>query len=594
MKSNRLAALVPVVLEAIGKIEQEWEQKQEGEQKTKMKSKPEPPDGKELSTAPIERDEKIREGTHQARAVCQLWEDKSKILSQDDVWPVMNLLVKVVAAWFSRPEKNERVFIQEKNLLDLMDQILTGWEDHHPVCPFQRIYVQYYRSLCYMKEVGDDFATVEAELRKTLAIRCDTAEDRYQQIQLLNSLYLNSVRWLGQSHWKESQRDKIAAFICDFVLEMAGLYEKIAVIPAPSHWDLSTLYGDLVGHILDILIHHYAMRIDSIEIAEHYLSRMGELMVRLCYLLDFRSQVKPSEETGLQVAILVVEFLETVKKQEHHEFRDWIIHVAEDFLSPMRSAKILGYQILIASFKPSVKKIPLSNEICPSFQCDEKYSVISPRDEKNQPIERHCQQIKEIKQAAKKREKNLTRKNKRLRQRLEQLKVDSVEWDSVLKKGETRIADLTNENAELASRLADQLRQNTALEQTRVELTESLRCTTADQQQREAEQIHQTERQQAQRREQETALTGALTENGPLRIQAAEVQALLEKRQAEVEQAKCQLEEARRQIDRQTVERQQHKDQVFAQVQALQEELNRLMGGLTASNLSINERLTFS
>ena len=593
-KASRAAALAPTVLEAINKTEDVLEQKI-GSKKSRRKKK---------FAKQQAHNQQIRRFAQEARQACQHWMDESKRIPPQEVLSVVEFFLIAIARVIAQRITSEAVFKQEKVLLDMIDDILSCWGDH-PDLAFVRLRSKYYRVISYITQQENNIEMIRSLLKEIVAFRCDKTKDLYGHIYLLDALCIGCITWVSKLDWETGDQDKISELMHQIVHKMMAIYESIPSSVFLPGCDLASVYSNLVARAVGLAVYHF-IEIDKTPKKEScYRNWVENLMTRLQALLDRHRQMTPSEEECLPVFTLIVDFLKAFKPTDNW-LRDSLLKIASDFAPDAVGLQVLAYRATIAVFQKSDKESPLLVGENKLPEIKEKSTFITldpphPPPKSSPPLptvivnqtaidvltvenEKLQQQLQETQQAAKKQQKNLIRKNKRLTQQRDKWEEEKIKLNELLQAKETEIKDLVSQNMQLKTQRVDEAKRQEAM----------LIKKQAEQDRQNAAQRQQEITWGQRLREQQTALHSVSTKNSLLRKQVADSQSVVKELEKELKQTTVQLTDAETQIRHQKIERECDKTAMLKKTQALQSEVERLRALLSIQRPSSGRGPGFS
>jgi hypothetical protein len=576
IKTAHLAALAPRVLTVIEKIDTVAEPKAGSEQTPQKQSLPEPVEQKYL----------IRERAQAVRKVCESWLDESSLCSVENMLVVINFLLKRVAHWIVA-EISPDIFQQQKQLLDLIDQILAG-NNHHSDLTFVQFHSKYYRALCYMTQQRDHIDDIVAHGNATLAFHCDTVPDRCMQIQALDSLCLSGLAWIDELPLKADEYDKMLELVSDLVQTAADIYESIPASASLPGWNPVEMHSNLVVRTMAIVLHHFKIPLYTPKTADFYHHHIEKLLTRLQAVMN-KHAYPPQEKVCLKVLTMAISILQKFD-QQNDPWQVQLIQIAEKFVPDPVGYQVLAYQIMIASFKKSPLKMrgnpsaPLieSKSETPSVPPTERPTSLPKLADKKEnnrlaeDNEKLLRQIQEVQQAAKKQRKALVKKSKKLTKQLEKQTQEKTECEQLLNTKDMELKQLAGESLRLKTELTETQHRGTLLMQQQAKLSEEKRLALEEQQQREVTQQERETGWNQQIREQKTAVDGVIEQNRQFKIQVADNQQSAKTLEMELKRTQIQLDDASKQMSHQSLDKKCDETAKFRKIESLQNEVERL------------------
>lgn len=604
MKKDRLAALIPRVLEAVEKIEDELEQKG-GSKKSRRK--------KQFAAQQTQnrQNQQIRQFAQEARRACQHWIDESKTILPKDVGPVVEFFLIAIAHVIAQKIISETFFKREKALLDLIDDIVACCDDQADLV-YIRLRSKYYRTLMYITQQGNEVATIVSCLKEIVAFDCDQLNHRCKQIHLLNTLCVGCVTWMRGAEREPGVQDTLSAVAHQMMHKMMDVYTSL---PSSSlclpHWDRVSVYSNIVMHAVDLALYHCIEITRDPKKESLYRNRVENLMSRLHTFLDSYRQLIPHEKDCLSTLSRIVDFLK-IPGFKNHWLRTPLLKIAENFAPYSTGSQVLAYRVAIATFrKPTVENQlrvvddkstimveieKITSTLPDTVDSREKRQAPPPVEEKKttdllrEQNETLQQQLRETEQVTKNQHKALIRKNKRLTQQMKKWEKEKTEFDQSLKtkKAETKV--LTNQNAQLKTQLAEIKQQKVELEQARAALAAELSQVTAEREQQKIERQQRESTWGERLRERQTAFHSVSAENRRLRVQITDSQSTVKELDKALKQTAAQLV----QITRQASDSACDNTAVSKKIQALQQEIGRLRALLSAQTPASRQGPGFS
>ncbi|MBS0349778.1 MAG: hypothetical protein JSR33_01085 [Proteobacteria bacterium] len=517
----------------------------------------------------------IRQLAQVAEKICESWLNGSSAYSVDDVLSVINFLLKKVSHWIAQEEIRVDIFQQEKQLLDLIDQILASNNPHSDLT-FAQFHSRYYRALCYMTQQRDHIDDIVTHSNATLAFHCDKVSERSKQIQTLYSLGLSGLAWIDERPLKANECDKMLVFVNNLVQKIADIYESIPISASSPGWDPVEVYSNLVVGTMTVLLCHFKPALYTPKTADLYHYRIEKLLTRLQALMD-KYPYKLPEKECLKVLNMVTNILQKFDSQ-NQLWQVQLIQIAENFVPDRIGPQVLGHQIMIASFKKGPLKIR-GNLSAPSKECPTSLPKMADKKddhclaEENAKLRRQLQQAQQI---AKKQRKALTTKNKKLTKQLEKQEQEKIIYQQSLNVKEMELKQLTNESTQLQTQLTEAQRREALLMQQQGQLSEEKQSVLEQPKRHEATEQEQAADWNRQILAQQSALDSVTGQNQQLKIQVADNQHQAKALEVELKQTQIQLNDASKKLSQQVLDRKCDETAKLRKLGSLQNEIERL------------------
>jgi hypothetical protein len=337
MKNNHLFTLAAVALETIKKIETEME-------------KDESPT------------ESVRLSLQKARQTCETWTPELKSVPAADLLAVADFFMILIAQIIAQQVVNEQIFQEEERLLNLVNDILACGASH-PDLVLVQLRSNYYRALIYMTQQEDQVDTIISHLKTVLMFQSDQLIERCRQIQMLDTLSVGCMSWMGQPDWKIEDQDKISEIGTQIMHKMMDIYDSV---PASYHlpgWDRVFVYGNLVLHSLGLALRHFVELGQAPERAKGYRVRMEYLLVRLQGFLNHHQRLSPHELECRLILELLINFLQVLRPEDACLLKS-LTKIGRDFAPDRAGPQILEYRATIAAFeKPDEENLELTERV---------------------------------------------------------------------------------------------------------------------------------------------------------------------------------------------------------------------------------------
>jgi hypothetical protein len=563
IKTAHLAALAPQVLKVIEKIDTVAEPKAGSEKTLKERS----------LTGPVEQKSLIRERAQTARKVCESWLEESSFCSAEDMLVVINFLLKRIAHWIVA-EISPDIFQQQKQLLDLIDQILAGNNPHSDLT-FVQFHSKYYRALCYMTQQRDHIDDIVVHGNATLAFHCDTISDRCKQIQALDSLCLSGLAWIDELSLKAEEYDKMLELVSDLTQEIAHIYESIPASASSPGWNPVEMHSNLVVRTMTIVLHHFKIPLYTPKTAHFYHHHIEKLLTRLQAAMN-KHAYKPQEKESLRVLTMVIHILQKSDKQ-NYLWQVQLIQIAEKFVPDTIGSQVLAYQIMIATFKSPLKM--KGNPSVPPKGRPTSLPKMADKKEDNrltEDNEKLRRQIQEVQQAAKQQHKALVKKSKKLAKCLEKQTQETTAREQLLTIKEMELKPLVDQSTRLKTELTETQHRGALLMQQQVKLSKEKRLALEEQKRQEVTQQERETGWNQQIREQKTTLDSVLEQNRQFKIQMTDNQHTAKALEVELKRTQIQLGDARKQMSQQALDKKCDETAKFRKIESLQSEVERL------------------
>ncbi|MBS0350815.1 MAG: hypothetical protein JSR33_06475, partial [Proteobacteria bacterium] len=491
IKTTHLAELAPQVLKVIEQIDPVARPKAGSEKTLKQQS----------LTEPVEQKELIEEAVQAVKKVCEFWLEKSSLCKVEDMLVVVKFLLKRVAHTIVKAPSPD-IFQQEKQLLDLIDQILAG-NNHHSDLIYAQFHSKYYRVLCYMTQQRYNIDDIVAHGNATLAFHCDKISDRYQQIQVLDSLCNNGLSWIDDPSLTADQCNKMLEWVSDLVQTIADIYESTPASASSPGSCSAEMHSNLVVRTIAIILYHFKTTLYTPETADLYHHRIEKLLTRLQAATN-KHAYPPQEKECLNVLTMIIDILQKFDQQNY----PWLVQLvktAEKFVPDTAGPQVLACQIMIASFKKShsrMKGNPSVPLIESKFVKPPALPKRLPRSlpkmvnkkednhlaEDNQKLRR---QIQAAQQTAKKQRQALVKKNKKLSKQLEKQAQEKTTCEQLLNTKTIEWKQLADESTQLQTALSETQHRSALLIQQQVELSQEKRLALKEQKRQEVTQQEQ-------------------------------------------------------------------------------------------------------
>ena len=333
MKTDHLAALAPLALKMIEKIEIEMKE-------NSGKSHPQ-----QLATPSLT--ESIQPSLQKAREICQSWTQEFKSVPAEDLFDVADFFLIRVSRMIAQQEMGEPIFQAEEKLLNLADAILEG-NKSHPDLVLVQLKSNYYRALVYMTHREDQVDTIISYLTFVEMFQSDQVFACCRQIQMLDTLSVSCTSWMN-SDWKREDQEKISGIATQITHKMMDIYEGVPASCRVSGWNRVVVYGNLVSHALGLALRHFVEVCHAPKRAWRYRVRVENLLTRLQQFLNRHQSLSPRESECELVLSLLIHFLKALRPEDGW-LRQSLINIARDFAPDRVSSQILMYRTLIAAF----------------------------------------------------------------------------------------------------------------------------------------------------------------------------------------------------------------------------------------------------
>ncbi len=581
MKSGYLAQLTPMTLEIIHRIEHTLKKPKAKSKKFKHKKGRRP----KKPAARDPRDETLRRSAQQAREICPRWkEEESKLEYRRDVLPVVNFLFAALDHELSKPVVSEIQFKWETQLLEGIDDILSGGENHLDLA-FARTRLKCCQVLCAITQQQHDVYALGVLLRGALTEHCDRVDERCQHLQFLDKLAAYGMAWMSSRDWKIEEREKIGEMTDAIASKMMSVYDSLPSTLQETDGNIADIRGAVVTRVIDVILFLAKNHPDS-----HSIKMVKPLLEQLRLLLGKHVSASPSELNCLHVLNAVESFLKTFSTGANEELNSLLIHLVEVFVpETMGSLVVDRRQSFLVEYKPGKEhkhqqQPPTLNVadhddsagkpgVKPLFPVGRKISDDLAEDNKNNKD--LLRELQETEAEIKVRQDTVQRRHQQLIQQLEKYEKGKMKFDQTQKAQDFEVKELTEQNEWLKTQIADAEHQGSLLQQAQRELAEKLQQSKTEGEQRIAEQQRQTDRWGQQVRERQMSLSSVLSENRRLRTQMAESQPLVQSLEQELKQMQKELTAAQKQIAQQTMEIKCDQTAASKKLESLQREIAR-------------------
>ena len=514
----------------------------------------------------------IRQFAKEARQICQRWSDESKLTFPNDVLPVIEFFLTVIAELIKEQAISETCFNRQKSLLDLTDRILMCRQNTVDF-PFIQARLTYYKTLMYFTQKDKEVGTICTYLQECMTFSCDQPAEQCMQIHILNTLCVACVTWMNGSERELKAQDKVSLLTSQLVIKMMDIYDEIPFSSTIPGWDPASLYSNLVVRALGSALRHFLEIYRNPPKASDYRRRVETLMTRLQTFMGRHALLTPPEKEYRLVFTMIIDFLKVLGTADSW-LRELMIQIAENLARQIgESSDVLAYQAAIAAMrKPVMEKLS-----------DQKMKPL-PLAEENAKLQ---QQLREIQHTSKKQQREWQEKNNLLQQRLKKGLEEKSDFDFALQSKDAQIQHLSQHNIQLKTQLKQVKNQEKTLQQQHHQLSAELRQITP-MQERQTAQYKQQKLQWTQRlREQQLALHSVSTEKRRLETEVTSSQSTVRQLEEKLKHTHAQLTEAQEQIKRHTQDQAHDRTEAYQQAQALQGEINRLRALLSLQNPSL-------